>query len=500
MKKQSLNSVSSIFHEVCFLASLCIGTLCPAHAISSDISPDAIQQLDLIEFVSRTLVQSDQALDIQDSLVSAQLDTATAAQDFKTELVPLANIGSSANTGTLGMGLEARRNNQFGTGITVGLVGEKITSNQFTVDNSHSTRAFVRLSQGLFRRWGHEYNRFGLTVAELEQQRANLSAHSTRQDLILSAVQAYYQVVLNKQLVLKSAQALTRRQEHLEAARSRQSAGLVSMADVYRAELALLDMETSLKDQQRAYSSSIEELYEFLAIEKTRTLVLGEDVTQITPTIMDDWDQQVLQYRPDWRAHVIDRQITNLSRSKAERDLLPDLSLNVLYEQQGLGSDFEEAKDLDDSNWSVQLQLNSTLGRAQEKTALQKEKLRGRRLLREGQALKRRIHRDANQAFEDLKAGDRRHSLSKERLIHAQKGLELSKLRYSRGLSGNLEVLDSELAFTNAELDVFRTLIDYNLAAVRLAHGLGILDIEWLKLSLEPLGSDKTASDGNTPG
>jgi len=500
MKKHPLEKSFSILRNAAVMILLLVGASAYLDAVRAEVSRGEVENIGLIDFVSRTLVQNDQVLDIKDALVSAELDTTVEEHKFKTELVPLANIGASTTEGTLGMGLEARRNNEYGTAIAAGVVSKKVTSNNFTIDNSHSTRAFIRVSQGLLRRWGHEYNRLGLTVAELEQQKASLAAHSARQDLILSAVQAYYQAVLARQLVLKTGQALERRKEHLEAARSRQSVGLVSMADVYRAELALLDMETSLKDQQRAYSLSIEDLYELLAIENTGTLALDEEIKEMTPVIMDEWERKLLEYRPDWRVHVIDRQISSLSQFKAERDLRPDLSLNLQLEQQGLGGNFADTKDLDETNWSVSLQLDSTLERFEEKTTVQRERLRAKRLTREGQALKRRIHRDAQQAFEDLKAADRRYSLSGKRFEQAQKGLELSQIRYNRGLSSNLEVLDSEIAFTNAELDILRTLMDYNIAAVRLAHTLGILDLDWIKASLVPIEGDNSVNAEDTTG
>lgn len=474
-------------HTTAYLILLSACLINHAQALNGEVIPNGITKLGLVDFVSRTLVRNDQALDIKDSLVTAQLNTSVENHKFTTQIVPLANIGAGTAAETLALGLEARRNTEFGTEFSLGVVSEKVSSDKYVVENSHNTRAFMRVSQGLFRRWGHDYNRFGLTVAELEQQKADIVAHSTQQDLILSAVQTFYQVVLARHLLLKTEQALVRREEHLEAARSRQQVGLVSMADVYRAELALLDLETSLKNQQRAYSSSLEEIYEDLAIENTGMLELNEQVTRITPTIMNDWEQQVLSYRPDWRMHIIDRQITNLSLHRAERDLLPDVSLELSLEQQGLGNDFEESSQLDDTNWSVRLQLNSTFERFQEKTAVTREKLRVNRLLRQGRALKRRIYRETGQALEELKAEDRRHSVSRERFAQAEKGLELAKIRYNRGLSSNLEVLDSEIAYTNAELDILRTLMDYNVAAVQLAHAMGILDVEWIKGSLEPI-------------
>ncbi|TDJ72354.1 MAG: hypothetical protein E2O38_04915 [Proteobacteria bacterium] len=56
-------------------------------------------------------------------------------------------------------------------------------------------------------------------------------------------------------------------------------------------------------------------------------------------------------------------------------------------------------------------------------------------------------------------AEDRRHRVSRERLKQAKKALKLADIRYRRGLSNNLDVLDAEAAYSAAELDILRTLV-----------------------------------------
>ena len=66
----------------------------------------------------------------------------------------------------------------------------------------------------------------------------------------------------------------------------------------------------------------------------------------------------------------------------------------------------------------------------------------------------------------------------------AEKALDLALIRYERGLSDNLELLGAEAAFAAAELNIIQGRVAYNLSAVRVAHALGVLSLEWLQLSL----------------
>jgi len=460
--------------------------------ISANASSESPDKLDLIQYVSLSLERSDAAFNLKDTLIFSGFDVLLAENQFQTHLIPLANFGVSTTTGTQTLGIEARRTNEFGTTFSAGVVGTQFNSNNIAIENDYSTRAFIRLSQGLFRRWGRDYNRSGLTAAEIEQRKAQMIARKKRQDIILSSVRAFYQSLLSFQLVDKTEQALTRVQKHLESARARQSVGLVSMVDVYRAELALLDMENNLKDQRRIHVRNMEDLHERLALELSNGLIIERNITRITPVIPEDWAQRLLEYRPDWQVHIIEREKSRLSMYRSEQNLLPDLSLNVLLEKIGVGNSIEDASKLEQNNWAVQLELASTLDKLKEKTELARERNKTARLVRNGRALKRHIQREARDAFEDIVAEDRRHRISRERFTQAEKALELSKIRYQRGLSSNLDVLDSEVAYSKAELDILNTLVAYNIAAVRLGRSLGILDLNWLKISLKPIdGADK---------
>ena len=117
--------------------------------------------------------------------------------------------------------------------------------------------------------------------------------------------------------------------------------------------------------------------------------------------------------------------------------------------------------------------------------ALDREHLKAGKLRRQSESLKRKIKREVRNAFDDLTAEARRQYLSTQKFELAKNALELAKIRYERGISDNLDILDAETAFSEAELDILRAKVTYNITAVRLAHALGILNLEWLRLSLK---------------
>ncbi|MEN8189746.1 MAG: TolC family protein, partial [Thermodesulfobacteriota bacterium] len=128
--------------------------------------------------------------------------------------------------------------------------------------------------------------------------------------------------------------------------------------------------------------------------------------------------------------------------------------------------------------------LLSGLDFFEEETLLRKSQMQMRKIRREEASLRQRIFRQAREAFDELKDSERSHQISLKRLEQSANALDLTESRYERGLSDNLDVLDSESAYSEAELDAASTLVSYNIASVKLGYVLGVLNVEWLGLSL----------------
>jgi len=452
-----------------------------------------VEGMELTRAIELALEQSDYSYDLQDNLVFREMDISSAEHRFDTKVVPLTTVGFTQGTGSQQIGLEFRKETESGGAIAYGAVGDRIDQDSdYVVKNSRTAKAYVRVSQGLFRRWGKKYNLVELNAAELRAKAEEISTERARQSLILDTVRRYYDLVLADQLLAKSQKALARSLAHLESAQSRQAVGLVSKVDVYRAELAALDAENSEQNQLRQKNRALASFKELLRLTDFEDPGVFVETTKMVPVISETWKEELFKTRLDWQAHRVNIEVSKIEYYKAKQNLVPDIGLSFTLEQKGEGDSVEKALELDQTNWSIQLEMLSTFDTFNEENVLVRKKMEMAKLRRTGEAIKRKINREADDAFLDLLTEDKNHQISKRRLQQAEMAIELANTRYEKGIADNLDVLDAENSFSEAELGISRSLTAYNIAAVNLAYSVGILDLSWVEMSQKPF-KEKTA-------
>lgn len=443
---------------------------------------------ELLTFIDIALRQSDVAYDVKDAQVSAGLDVEGAKRQFSTKIVPLTSIGFTQGTGSQKLGLEFRKAMETGASVSYGVVGDRVDEDSnYVVENSHIARAYVRVSQGLLRRWGSKYNRTDLEVAEIRGLQQELESEQQLRQLILSTANKYYALILADQILEKTEKALERSRKHLESAESRQAVGLVSKVDVYRAELAMLNSETDLQEQRRQRERAEEDFRELLRLAMDDELAVSGEIAKLVPLLPENVEEVLFDNRLDWQAYLLQNEAAKRGLYKVERDLMPDMGLSFTVEQRGDGNSIEEAGEFDETNWSLQLEMLSDLDTYNEQSAVVRKKMELSKLRRQGESLRRKISRELRDALADLQMTERRHQLNLRRLEQAGLALELAQIRYEKGLSDNLDVLDAESAYSDAQVSISQSLVAYNNAAIGLADAMGILSLDWLSsaVSLE---------------
>lgn len=451
---------------------------------ASEVS--AVEKHSLLQAIDFALTGSDKAFELKDNLTLSRMDIGVSEHAFDTKLVPLTSIGFTRGTGSQQLGLEMRKNTHTGTSISYGFVGNRIDdSTGYAVENSTNAQAYVKLSQGLFRRWGERYNLTDLTNSELRAKETEIWVERERQSLILSTVQKYYDLALQTRLLIQTEESLERSRAHLNSATSRQQVGLVSKVDVYRAELAMLDAEIALENQLRARQRAEDIYKELIRLETGDQVAVDQQILKMAPVIPEGWEKAVWKTRLDWQAYRVKMKVNNNDIYRAEKDLTPDIGVSATVEQRGEGDSVEDALELNETNWALQLELFSSLDTFNEENALRRIQMERGKLRRDEEALKRRIGRESRDAFLDLLSAEKKHLISGKRLKQAEMALDLAKTRYEKGLSNNLDLLDAETAYSEAELDIARALTSYNLAAVTFSYNLGVLDRKWIQMSLE---------------
>jgi outer membrane protein TolC len=104
---------------------------------------------------------------------------------------------------------------------------------------------------------------------------------------------------------------------------------------------------------------------------------------------------------------------------------------------------------------------------------LAEEKIRGERL-------KQQVEAEVITSCDRVQTAAEEVSAAREGLKVAERALEISQTRFHAGAGIELEVLDSDVALTQARYDVVAAIAGYDIAQVRLLQALGDVSAEAL--------------------
>lgn len=461
--------------------SLCIVLLLLVFSFNRALAEEG--NMNLAKYTRRALLTSDRAESVRDAVYLSELNLETRQYDYNYVFRPIASGTASDRSTSQALGLELSKRTEYGLDMSVGSV---VRHREFDLgDFGDSSRVvvtnYLRVRQGIFRRWGSEYNRFFLTRAEIDRQSAGLAAQVSSQDIIQGAARTYFSVVLAQRQVEQSALSLVRTGKNLESAKARQAIGLVSKVDVYRAEIAFLNGEEDSRLRQRAYESRLLAFRDLIGLYGTSAVAPVKELPELRYKPSPDRREDFLVYHPEWQLYLLDQQVADMGLKRAQRDLLPDLAFNFGVEKDELLEGDNGLAINQDLRWVVNLQLDSDFDKFDEKQKLSRVRIAYGAILRSGETLKRRLNRQLDDAFRNLQTEKGRLQLQQVRREQAKKSAEFTQIRYEKGLTDNLDVVQSSEALLVAELDINRSQMSVNLAVIGVARALGVLDQEWLE-------------------
>ena len=80
---------------------------------------------------------------------------------------------------------------------------------------------------------------------------------------------------------------------------------------------------------------------------------------------------------------------------------------------------------------------------------------------------------DVKQAYIQLKNAKENVPVSKNALVQAQEQFNLARGRYKVGMGDVIELKDAETTYRNAQLDYYKSLLNYNISAANLERVVG---------------------------
>ncbi len=307
-----------------------------------------------------------------------------------------------------------------------------------------------------------------------------------KQDVALKAIEAYYNVMLARDLIKVNEKARAAAQANFEQVKKFYQAGSASQLDLLRAKARLSQTLPALTSAKNALTLGLENLKFLLNLSSEDSVVvldslcikefLGSFKNQSLEELQalalaNRWDLQSMEQQ-----HAIQQNQKWLTGSR----FLPNVIVSAKVQHQAFlentritAHDYTRSKSA-----AIALQWPLFEGGKRllefqqafiqtEKVAFQKEQLK--------QAIRMEV-KNSWQKFQEAKQNlQSLQAAFKE----AQEALRLADLTYQEGVSTQVDVLNAQTAFTNSEVQYRKGIFDYNVSQLRLLKAIGKLDVLW---------------------
>ena len=295
-------------------------------------------------------------------------------------------------------------------------------------------------------------------------------SRASKLDMTKQVKDAYFAVLLAKNSLNVLERSINNAKETLKTTKASYEQGVVSEYDYIRAQVQVNNLNPTYISAKNGLDLAILQLKMILSLPTEQEIVLKENLEDFSEKVTEiNLSENTAENNSDLRQ--IDLNIVSLQNSLrlVNSQHLPSLSAFGQYSYLTQAEDYNFA----DYNWvgsaAIGLQLNIPIFNG--RTVVNKAK-QIKISLQELQ-LQKEIDLQIQAAINNMKAAKEQLEANKDAIKQAERGYEIAKVRYQTGAGTILELNDSELSMTQANLTYQQSLYDYLIAQTNLEKVLG---------------------------
>ncbi len=432
--------------------------------------------LTLREVVLAALAGNDRVLTSRESVEQARLGRTVADAAFATRITPnlLGSLGQSdVRNQTYGVAASRR----FPTGTEVRMdVGASTFRNQ--IGSFYAADTTLLVSQSLLRGFGPAVGRRQIERADYLIAGAERQHFLTEQQLAIDVAGAYYRLIAQQELAVAARATVDNARGLLAASQAKLRANLVSQLDVFRARQLVADAEGQLFDVE----STVEDLKDQLRFLMARDgdyefRVAAEMDGRVAPISPAAAVELALENRSELREAEAAVKEAEREVRFARHQLLPQLDVSLALTRRETADVLRDAFGLDRFEPVTFFSASTPLDRTAEAARVQTAAIERNRRARARDTLRRRIAEEARRAVRLQQRLENRLRSAEVSVEFAEREVELAALRFQRGLSNNLDVVNAQAGLLNATNRRLAVLADLAVARLALLATVGTLDV-----------------------
>jgi outer membrane protein TolC len=296
------------------------------------------------------------------------------------------------------------------------------------------------------------------------------SNYQDARDLVIRNVAALY---LSSQAEFAEVVAAESRVETAEAlsklATDQRDAGVATGIDVLRAQVELANERQSLVQARNRAKGSLLVLTRNIGMSPGTEIELADrlEFHAAAPVAVETVLPRALASRPDYRSLLQQRAALNEQLQASRSRYLPKLAASANYG--GIGRTVESMRATE----FAQLSLYVTVFDRDRNGEAQQIAAQLRRVERQMDDARLGVEQELRQALLDLDSAAEEASVAEAGLDLAQKEVELAQLRFSQGVTNNIEVISAQDALSRAQQNRIVALTHNADARIQLARALG---------------------------
>lgn len=300
-------------------------------------------------------------------------------------------------------------------------------------------------------------------------------SRASKIDMTKQVKDAYFAVLLAKNSLNVLERSINNAKETLKTTKTSYEQGMVSEYDYIRAQVQVNNLNPTYISAKNGLDLAILQLKMILSLPTNQEISLKENLEDFSNKVTEiNLNENTAENNSDLRQ--MDLNIVSLQNSLrlVNSQHLPSLSAFGQYSYLTQAEDYNFA----DYNWvgsaAVGLQLNIPIfnGRTVVNKAKQ-IKISLQELQLQKEYLKEGIDLQIQAAINSMNAAKEQLEANKDAIKQAERGYEIAKVRYQTGAGTILELNDSELSMTQANLTYQQSLYDYLIAQTNLEKVLG---------------------------
>ena len=296
------------------------------------------------------------------------------------------------------------------------------------------------------------YKSINLTKTDVEL--AVEKARSSKLDLVNQVTKAYYQLLLAQDSYKVLLQSYAQAEANYEVVKAKYEQGTVSEYDKIRADVQVRSLKPSVVSAGNGVNLARLQLQVLMGMDTEVEIAADGNLK----------DYEMVMFRRQMESNQL-----NLNNNSDLKQL--DASFNYSYTS--LNNDFK----MSHYKWfpysTVGLSLSIPLFKASNFTKVKQTKIQMQQLAENRINVYRQLTMQATSYLDNMAASTEQVVSNKEGIVQAEKGRLIAQKRYEVGKGTILELNDSEVALTQAQLTYNQSIYDYLVAKADLDQVLG---------------------------